>query len=231
MTRLSGIYMIKNNINGKVYIGQSVDIKKRWREHKSAAFNENSKDYDMVIYRAIRKYGLDNFTFSVLEKCPIEKLNEKEIYWIQKLNSKNDGYNVSLGGNDYTHLGNIVELYDYNGNYVCEYANAMEVAKALNVFYGTVYQVLYGIRHSVKGYQLKLKEDDKQIGEYKNRQGGKLKVCNLNDKNEKINEYESIAEAARKTNLDPSCITKCCKGKLIHHGGFKWQYVDEVVNE
>lgn len=224
--------MIKNNINGKVYIGQSVDIKKRWREHRSAAYNLNSKDYDMVIYRAIRKYGLNNFSFSILETCKIEELNEKEKYWIQNYDSKNKGYNVSLGGNDYTHLGNIVELYDYQGNYVCEYANAMEVAKALNVFYGTVYQVIYGIRLSVKDYQLKLKNDDsKQIKIYKNRQGGKIRVCNLNDDNEKIEEFESIAEAARKLNLDSSCITKCCKGKLVHHGGFKWKYLDEVVNE
>lgn len=224
--------MIKNNINGKVYIGQSVDIKKRWREHRSAAYNLNSKDYNMVIYRAIRKYGLNNFSFSILETCEIEELNEKEKYWIQNYDSKNKGYNVSLGGNDYTHLGNIVELYDYQGNYVCEYANAMEVAKALNVFYGTVYQVIYGIRLSVKGYQLKLKNDDsKQIKIYQNRQGGKIKVCSLNDKNEKIEEFESIADAARKLNLDSSCITKCCKGKLVHHGGFKWKYLNEVVNE
>lgn len=172
--------MIKNNSNGKVYIGQSVDIKKRWREHRSAAYNLNSKDYDMVIYRAIRKYGLNNFSFSMLETCKIEELNEKEKYWIQNYDSKNKGYNVSLSGNDYTHLGNIVELYDYQGNYVCEYANAMEVAKALNVFYGTVYQVIYGIRLSVKGYQLKLKNDDsKQIKIYKNRQGGKNKSLQL----------------------------------------------------
>lgn len=229
MIRLSGIYMISNNINGKVYIGQSVDIKKRWREHRSAAFNLNSKDYDMVIYRAIRKYGLDNFNFTIIEKCRVEELNNREKYWILFYDSKTNGYNVSLGGNDYTHLGNIVELYDYSGKYICECSNAMEVSNKLGVFYGTVYQVLYGKRLSVKGYQLKIKGDNKQIGKYVSRQGGKLRVCNLNDNDEKIAEFESIADAARILNLDSSCITKCCKGKLIHHGGFKWKYLDEVI--
>lgn len=225
--RISGIYKITNNINGKSYIGQSIDIKKRWREHKSASFNKNSKDYDMVIHRAIRKYGKENFSFEILEECNKEELNKKEIEWIEKYDSTNKGYNVSLGGNNYEHLGNVVELYDYNGEYVCEYPNAMEVAKALDVFYGTVYQVIYGIRLSVKGYQLKIKESDKEIKKYKNRQGGKIKVCNLDDNNKVIHIYESAISAARTLGLDASSITKCCKGKLIHHGGFKWSYYND----
>lgn len=227
MSYLCGIYKIENSINKKVYIGQSLDIKKRWREHKSAAFNVNSKDYNMVIYKAIRKYGLENFQFSILEECSREDLNARECYWIEYYNSYKKGYNASKGGGNYTHLGNPVELYDYNGNYVTEYTNLMETARALHVFHGTAYQVLYGKRLSVKGYQLKVKGSNKQIGKYKSRQGGKKAIKQMDDNNNVIAQFESAKQAGEILHLDPSTIIKCCKHKLIHCGGFKWEYVEE----
>ncbi len=81
-----GIYKITNLINGHCYIGQSVQIQRRWKDHRAAAFNENSKAYQYPLYRAIRKYGLENFSFEVIEECSQEKLDEKEIYWIKNLN-------------------------------------------------------------------------------------------------------------------------------------------------
>lgn len=66
-----GIYKITNNINGKVYIGQSIDINKRWKEHKYRSQIPN-KEYDKYLYRAFRKYGLENFTFEILEECTYE---------------------------------------------------------------------------------------------------------------------------------------------------------------
>lgn len=93
-----GIYKITNKVNNKIYIGQSRDIQKRWKEHKLSCFNENVSDYESKKNKAFRKYGLDNFTFEIIEEIEIEKLNEREIYWIEKLNSVSDGYNTSNGG-------------------------------------------------------------------------------------------------------------------------------------
>lgn len=93
-----GIYKIENLINHHCYIGQSVNIIKRLNDHKTTAFNQNSHNYDYPIYRAIRKYGIKNFSFEILEECPTEKLNEKEIFYIQKYNSFFNGYNQTLGG-------------------------------------------------------------------------------------------------------------------------------------
>lgn len=95
-----GIYKITNNINGKCYIGQSRDIQKRWTSHKNVPFNPNYQEYDYPLYKAIRKYGLENFSFEVLEECSIEELNEKEDFWINKYNSidSDHGYNQTLLG-------------------------------------------------------------------------------------------------------------------------------------
>lgn len=93
-----GIYKITNLINKKIYIGQSVDIDKRLKRHKTTAFNKNSKCYEYPLYRSIRKYGLENFSFEIIEECKIEELEEKEKYYIQLYNSNdyNFGYNQTM---------------------------------------------------------------------------------------------------------------------------------------
>ena len=91
-----GIYKITNKINHKCYIGQSVNINKRWNAHINQ-FN-NIDVYNYPLYRAFRKYGLENFSFEVIETCPRDKLNEREKYWIQYYDSCCNGYNQNLGG-------------------------------------------------------------------------------------------------------------------------------------
>lgn len=95
-----GIYLIKNQINNKVYVGQSRNIEQRWRTHRTRPFNPHSIDYEKPLYRSIRKYGIENFSFQVLEECSVEALNEKEVYWISQLNAMNSlfGYNLTEGG-------------------------------------------------------------------------------------------------------------------------------------
>lgn len=93
-----GIYKITNNINEKSYIGQSVNIAKRWVAHKAAINKKNEHTYDYPLYRAFRKYGVDNFSFEVLEECSHEQLDEKEKYWISYYNTLDNGYNQTYGG-------------------------------------------------------------------------------------------------------------------------------------
>lgn len=90
--KVCGIYKITNLINGKCYIGQSVDIYERWHQHKYADCKES------VIHTAIKKYGIENFSFEIIEKLHQEELNEREIYWINYYDSYNKGYNCTLGG-------------------------------------------------------------------------------------------------------------------------------------
>lgn len=104
-----GIYKIENKINGKCYIGQSVDILRRWRVHKTIANNENHEYKDHPLYRAIRLYKIVNFDFSILEECSFNLLNEKEKYYIQKYNSFiPNGYNLTMGGQGNCYHGTIL---------------------------------------------------------------------------------------------------------------------------
>lgn len=97
---ICGIYKITNLINGKCYIGQSVNIKQRWRDHRSRAISKGSEGFESYFYRSIRKYGLENFSFEILEECSKEQLNEKEQFYIAKYHSNQEsfGYNLTEGG-------------------------------------------------------------------------------------------------------------------------------------
>ena len=99
-----GIYKITNLVNEKSYIGQSVNIQKRFNSHKSAAFNPNNKNYDFPLYRAIRKYGIENFKFEILEECDKSELNIKEKWYISQYQTHSKkGYNQDRGGNQASH--------------------------------------------------------------------------------------------------------------------------------
>ena len=97
-----GIYKYQNLVNGKVYIGQSKDITRRKKDHASRALNDFStnSEYNSPLHRAMRKYGIENFSFEVIEECKASELNEREIFWINYYDAQNSGYNLSPGGSE-----------------------------------------------------------------------------------------------------------------------------------
>ena len=101
-----GIYKITNLCNNKCYIGQSRNINKRWAGHKAAAYDKTNKGYHYPLYKAFRKYGLNNFQFEIIEECLIKDLDEKEIYWIDTLKPE---YNQTTGGEGHKKIA-IVKL-------------------------------------------------------------------------------------------------------------------------
>ena len=91
-----GIYKITNNINNHCYIGQSIHIEKRWQEHQTKYNWE--REFKKPLYLAFQKYGLENFSFEVIEECQPSQLDIKEKYWIDYYNSYQNGYNMTCGG-------------------------------------------------------------------------------------------------------------------------------------
>lgn len=94
------IYKITNLQNGMIYIGQTINIKRRIKEYKYKSRNLESKS-KYKIMEEINKYGFENFSFDVIEDNIEDKdLDEREIFWINKLESRNPhiGYNSKEGG-------------------------------------------------------------------------------------------------------------------------------------
>jgi len=93
-----GVYLIRNKINNKIYIGISKDIYLRWDQHRSEL--RNNKHHNKYLQRSWNKYGEDNFEFKIIEKCDIDDLKDFEYIYITTFNSidKNYGYNLTPGG-------------------------------------------------------------------------------------------------------------------------------------
>lgn len=99
---ITGIYSITNKINNKRYIGLSVNIHNRWTQHKSDL--KYDSHVNPHLQSAWNKYGEDSFEFEILEICSKEELEDKEIFWIDKFDSCNSGYNILYGAGDYSNL-------------------------------------------------------------------------------------------------------------------------------
>lgn len=100
---MKGIYKFTNKINHKVYIGKSQNLEQRYQSHKRNYNNKNLQDYNTKFYRALRKYGFNNFDYEIIEQSndfTNEEINEKEKYYIQLYNSIYNGYNIQAGGED-----------------------------------------------------------------------------------------------------------------------------------
>ena len=101
--KINYIYCYTNKQNGKKYVGQTNNIKRRYKQHKDDSFaNYSDARYNQAIHCAIRKHGLDNFDFEileVLENKTSEEVNERETYWIREKNSlAPNGYNLKATG-------------------------------------------------------------------------------------------------------------------------------------
>lgn len=94
--KICGIYKITDQITGLAYIGQSVDIKERFKQHIKAGLAYSGATNKL--YQTMQQSKLYNFTFEILEEVPRDKLNEREIYWIDFYKTKDFGLNVTRGG-------------------------------------------------------------------------------------------------------------------------------------
>ena len=115
------IYKITNTLNNKIYIGQTVKtVDKRFQQHK----NNSNKDYfsQIVLYKAFKKYGIENFICEEIEEIPNELLDEREKYWIEYYNSYFEGYNSTLGGR-------AIKLYNWDVDDIIEKYQELKSAR------------------------------------------------------------------------------------------------------
>ena len=90
--KISGIYLIRNVINNKKYVGSTIDLRQRWGEHRrTLRLNQHRNIY---LQRAWNKYGEENFEFTFLEECSENMLLIREDAWINYYDSIQNGYNL-----------------------------------------------------------------------------------------------------------------------------------------
>lgn len=136
------IYKITNNINHKVYIGQTKrSVEKRWQEHKRYALE---KDSTSKFYKAVQELGVEHFFIEPLEEVfGLEERNAREKYWINYYNSFEEGYNSTRGGGcfDWENLSSL-EKEDLIIELRLEGKSYEEICSSLNVGKGFVSNVL-----------------------------------------------------------------------------------------
>lgn len=210
------IYVITNDVNGKQYVGQTVNsIKYRFKEHL-----RNKEYFDYPLYRAMKKYGTEHFSIEQLEECPIEELNNKEIYWIKKLNTYYNGYNATLGGE-----GTRTRADEYSEiSKTYEKTQSLEkTAKECNCSIGTIYTACQEYRVQI------------QSPPY----GNKGKPVIGFDKNslEIIGDFSSLHEAARSLNIGKKDsdiirnIQRSCIQKQISAYGVIWRFKKDLPKD
>jgi group I intron endonuclease len=173
-----GIYCLKNKINNKKYIGQSINIEKRFLEHFNNSKNPNANGYNSKFYRAIRKYGIHNFEFSIIEELSLDKLNERETFWIQYYDSYKNGYNSTEDANNVTQNGEEHPMAKLNNQdvleikYLLKNTNKLqsEIANSFNVTQSEISNINTGKKWSNLGdYKYPIRENIKRTGENSSR--------------------------------------------------------------
>ena len=224
-----GIYKIENVITHECYIGQSIHIEKRWLEHKQPSIydNPNHYAYEYNLYKAFRKYGIENFEFTIIEECLQEELNQREKYWIKYYNSYNKGYNMTLGGDGIIKMGTLpVYLYTIAGDYVTEFPTIPDAAQILQCNQGSIYSAI-----STKGlylkYQWRYEKFDK-LPYYETDKHRPVIAFDLNGN--KIKVYDTIKEAIENTQDTEKSITSQCKTKIYNNTNYQWRYYLENMN-
>lgn len=165
---MTGIYKITNLINNKIYIGQSKNIKLRYKAHLYNAFYKGSPEYNTPLHRAIYLYGKNNFQLDVLKICSLEQLNKLEQYYISLYDSTNNkiGYNLTLGGDNGRRLKcKSILQYDLKGCLIQEWNSIWEAAESLSIQESNIRACCCG-QKSAGGFQWKYKEDPRIIEQY-----------------------------------------------------------------
>lgn len=222
-----GIYCFTNKINGKKYVGQSKQLNKRYHGHINDAMNpDKAKNDPSVFHAALRKYGIDNFDYEILEECKVSELNEKEKYWIDKLHSYilENGYNLTYGGDSFT------RSYYFSSEELLHYWNDLKL---------TVTQIyrMYGatgkkIREQL--VELGISEEEIEQRTYEKRK--EVVEKGLPKRLKKINQYDlegnfiqsfnSLTEAANAVNGSKGNISQVANGKYQTAYGYRWKYDD-----
>lgn len=211
------IYKITNDINDRVYIGQTIQtLQRRWLEHC-----RDSKKKDTHFYRAIRLYGRERFFIEAIElNVPEDKLNEREIYWIAQYDSYKNGYNCTPGGDCGNYNFQPIYQYDFEGKFIQEYKNASEAERQTGNLHQNILKACKGILRYCGNYLWSFERlDCLQI-----RPDRRYKQVHQYDANHNyITTWSSVNEAAKSIGVEGTHISRACRTHYKCHN-YYWKY-------
>lgn len=207
------IYMFTNKINGKKYIGQTINEKCRLIDHK------RSRDKIPIDF-AIKKYGIGSFNYEILntiiassKEGLIQQLNRWEVYYISKYNTtdKKLGYNIKMGGS----------------NSLISEETKRKLSGLMKGRYVGENNPNYGHRWSKeqREHLRQIKLGKKYSYEVRKKKFKSVTQYDLDGNF--VKEFESLTEAALKMNCDKALIMRVCQGKAKTAKGYKWKYKEK----
>lgn len=238
------IYKITNDINDKIYIGKTVDLRDRVRGRIFEVKSSQQVAKNGII-SAMREIGLDKFQYEIIDYLEIhdnfkysnkelyeEELSNKEIYWIKKLNTLDEGYNQTEGGEGIYNYTTSVLQYDIEGNFIQEWDSIKSANIALNVNSNSVSgipRVCLGLSKIAFGYQWRYKQSNKFPRKIAPAPSDYwiLQYDNLGNF---LNEYRSPTIAAEMIGVDNGGgkISECARNDyMITAYGYQWRYKED----
>ena len=244
------IYKITNQKNGKVYIGSSIEVERRWRQHKEASINEKDHHYNYPLMVAFREFGIANFTFEIIDTLPDHQAMIKaEHDWIVKENCVvPNGYNQThqtdsplldpaiakkMSDTKRIKYGKRVCEIDENKNILEVWGSLAEAGEETGLDRFKISDVCNGKRLTTGNRVFRfLDEADniiipvEKVNQVQTNRITKAsrKVVKITLEGEILQVYDSIALAAADTGCDSSAISKVCRGQRNKCGGFKWEF-------
>jgi group I intron endonuclease len=244
------IYKITNQKNGMVYIGSSIEVERRWRQHKEASINEKDHHYNYPLMIAFREFGIANFTFEVIDTLPDHQAMIKaEHDWIVKENCVvPNGYNQThqtdsplldpaiakkMSDTKRAKYGKRVCEIDENKNILEIWDSLAEAGEKTGLDRFKISDVCNGKRLTTGNRVFRFLDEADNIlipvEKVNQVQANRItkaskKVVKMTLEGEILQVYDSIALAAADTGCDSSAISKVCRGQRNKCGGFKWEF-------
>jgi len=251
-TPVVGIYMVTNTVNQKIYIGQSIDIDRRWNQHR---YGKGS----IILRNAINKYGINNFKFEVVEAVDSRELSKNEITellveleqkWLdcEKPYLKENGYNqqseakpnipikrpegygelISKIKIDNNHCGKTVFQFDLNGELIKEWKSAAQIERVLGYHAENISSCCLKKQKSSNGY-IWIFSTEQLSGEQlskavvrENPVHRQVNQISLNG--EIVDTWYSLKKLVDESEFDNRPVKACCNGTRNEYKGYKWEW-------
>ena len=235
-----------------VYIGSSIDVERRWRQHKEASINEKDHHYNYPLMIAFREFGIANFTFEVIDTLPTwEAMIEAEHNWIMKENCVTpNGYNQTdktdspmfdpmvakkMSDTKRKKYGKRVCEIDSANNIIAIWNSLAEAGEITGLNRFKISSVCNGTRLTTGNRVFRFLDEKNQIIEPKVKvnqiQSNRItktsrKVGAYDKDNNLIQEFDSLQLAAQFCGGKSSTISAVCRGKRKTHKNYIWRYLD-----